>query len=723
MRHFYVSAFFTGLLSLFSAPSLFGDVLLDDFEYGNTCNKIGTYLYFWSDSNSTITGGYGRGNASDSAGKMNFTVETGAQYSMAYMGLSFDNALPPPPVDLSGAAAVRFAIKANRSMHIIFTASQSRITDSITAIYYRDISVTTSWTTVTVNLNTGTGGLTKLWGDNSFAINKLTGISWAYSPYFNSVNPYLAGTVWIDNVTVIGNPSELHDPFAPYIGWVSMPNVEWYPSVGATSYRLQISTSYTFTSYVVNQSNITDTTYKVPALTPGTTYYWRVNASGSGYTSRWSWVGNFTAPHLVSYEGNGSDAGTVPAAGANYPEGATVTVSANTGDLSKTGYVFSGWNTEADGKGTNLAAGATFTMGTSDVTLYAQWTSTPTYSVMYNGNGNASGSVPADPNNYLQGTTVAVQDNTGNLSRTGYAFSGWNTEADGSGTSYAADETFTMGTSDVALYAQWTLIPTYTVTYNGNGNTSGSAPADANNYQQGATVTALGNTGSLVKPGATFAGWNTAADGSGTTYTAGDTFAMGSANIVLYAQWPLNTYTLSVNRLPYRMFGQWIAEKIKDTVVTHGDTVYVTAVSVTGCSFIDWRVTAGKALLLDSTQSTCRIILSNGNAEITAHDICPLSVNNGIQKIPTSFELSCNGKTGTITFAIPKVTGFSNIPVSIRLFDVQGHLLSMVIDRTMSPGYYTTNIGMRGKITAGLVICRMESLGYRSVAKIIANRQ
>jgi uncharacterized repeat protein (TIGR02543 family) len=97
-----------------------------------------------------------------------------------------------------------------------------------------------------------------------------------------------------------------------------------------------------------------------------------------------------------------------------------------------------------------------------------------------------------------------------------------------------------MGSANVILYAKWTINPTYTVTYNGNGQTGGAPPVDANNYEQGATVTVLGNTGNLVKTGSTFAGWNTAADGSGTTYTQGQTFLMGSANVILYANWTAN---------------------------------------------------------------------------------------------------------------------------------------------------------------------------------------
>ena len=78
---------------------------------------------------------------------------------------------------------------------------------------------------------------------------------------------------------------------------------------------------------------------------------------------------------------------------------------------------------------------------------------------------------------------------------------------------------------------------TYTVTYNGNGNTTGSVPADSTNYEQGQAVTVTGNTGNLVKTNYTFAGWNTAADGSGTTYTQNQTFTMGAANVTLYAKW------------------------------------------------------------------------------------------------------------------------------------------------------------------------------------------
>jgi len=82
----------------------------------------------------------------------------------------------------------------------------------------------------------------------------------------------------------------------------------------------------------------------------------------------------------TTYNGNGSTAGTVPVDPASpYEYGATVTVLGNTGDLIRindggTSYYFTGWNTKADGSASDQAEGSTFTIGVSNVILYAQWT-------------------------------------------------------------------------------------------------------------------------------------------------------------------------------------------------------------------------------------------------------------------------------------------------------------------------------------------------------------
>ena len=76
------------------------------------------------------------------------------------------------------------------------------------------------------------------------------------------------------------------------------------------------------------------------------------------------------------------------------------------------------------------------------------------------------------------GATVTVLAN-GFTAPAGKTFDGWNTKADGTGTDYAAEDTFQI-TGDVTLYAQWidssTPVETYTLTYNANGGNG--APAD-----------------------------------------------------------------------------------------------------------------------------------------------------------------------------------------------------------------------------------------------------
>lgn len=82
------------------------------------------------------------------------------------------------------------------------------------------------------------------------------------------------------------------------------------------------------------------------------------------------------------------------------------------------------------------------------------------------------------------------------------------------------------------------------VTYDSNSASSGTAPVDGNNpYAADAIVTVL-DQGDLLKTGHSFSAWNTAANGTGTSYAPGATFTI-SSNTTLYAQWTANTYTLT----------------------------------------------------------------------------------------------------------------------------------------------------------------------------------
>ncbi|MDR1135967.1 MAG: glycoside hydrolase family 3 C-terminal domain-containing protein [Clostridiales Family XIII bacterium] len=163
---------------------------------------------------------------------------------------------------------------------------------------------------------------------------------------------------------------------------------------------------------------------------------------------------------------------------------------------------------------------------------------TGSFTVTYNAN-EGTGTV-TDSTAYAAGATVTVKAVTG-ISRDGYTFASWNTAANGSGTTYLPGATFSISANTV-LYAQWTAdtappTDSFTVTYNSNGGTG--SVVDDTAYASGAAVTVKAVTG-ISRSGYTFASWNTAASGSGTTYLPGATFSI-SANTVLYAQWTADT--------------------------------------------------------------------------------------------------------------------------------------------------------------------------------------
>lgn len=162
----------------------------------------------------------------------------------------------------------------------------------------------------------------------------------------------------------------------------------------------------------------------------------------------------------VTYDGNGSDGGTVPTDPASpYTFGGTATV-VGAGSMTRTGFNFVGWNTAANGMGTDYSPTATFTIE-NHTTLYAKWIPTGSYLVTYNGNGSTGGSVPVDgANPYVGGSTVTVLGNTGSLTRTSFSFNGWNTASDGNGTNFAPGDTFPIG-ADTTLFARWTPGPNF----------------------------------------------------------------------------------------------------------------------------------------------------------------------------------------------------------------------------------------------------------------------
>lgn len=206
------------------------------------------------------------------------------------------------------------------------------------------------------------------------------------------------------------------------------------------------TTAYTNLNKTLGSSYVVQTNEKIVI---------RINATANSlYINAFSIIYEDATPtYTLTYNGNGQNSGTVPTdASSPYTSGVTVTVLGNTGSLVKTGYTFSGWNTAADGSGTDRAVASTFSMPTSNTILYAKWTIN-NYNVTYDGNTNTGGTAPSSQNgDYNTGITVS---NEGDLTKTGYTFSGWNTLANGSGTSYATGATYTIPALNSTLYAQW----------------------------------------------------------------------------------------------------------------------------------------------------------------------------------------------------------------------------------------------------------------------------
>ena len=120
-------------------------------------------------------------------------------------------------------------------------------------------------------------------------------------------------------------------------------------------------------------------------------------------------------------------------------------------DPKKTGYTFKGWY--SDSKYTEQVK--TIKKGSSgNKTLYAKWTANK-YNISFKGNGSTSGSIKK-LSDRKYGKSYKLTQNT--FKRTGYTFAGWNTKADGSGTSYADKASVKNLTSKngrtVTLYAQ-----------------------------------------------------------------------------------------------------------------------------------------------------------------------------------------------------------------------------------------------------------------------------
>ena len=270
---------------------------------------------------------------------------------------------------------------------------------------------------------------------------------------------------------------------------------------------------------------------------------WTTGANGSGASFGNGATYDFTLGSIalyaqwtasvdtVTFVGNGgtvSPTAEIFSTGANPLTLPTPTYANNT---------FSGWYTALQG-GVLIGASGSSYSPSSSVTLYAQWSLNPNFVVSFVTNG-AAGSIPA-----LQGFvgSSATIPSGSTLTQIGATFSGWNSLANGTGTSYLAGSQISP-TGSLTLYAQWTLMPTFNVNFVTNGGTGSVLALDG---LVGTPVT-LPNGSTLLRVGFTFNGWNSSANGSGTSYTSGTQFTPTGPES-LYAQWlNLPTFTVHFN--------------------------------------------------------------------------------------------------------------------------------------------------------------------------------
>lgn len=159
--------------------------------------------------------------------------------------------------------------------------------------------------------------------------------------------------------------------------------------------------------------------------------------------------------------------------------------------------------------------------GSTTVTVPAK----PSYTVSYAANGGTS--TPASQTKWY-GENLTLQ---GSISKTGYRFANWKAT---NGTAYNASGTYSTD-AGTTMTAQWTA-NTYTVVYNGNGNTGGSTASSSHTYDTAKNLT----TNGFTRTNYLFKGWATSSDGpvvysDGESVTNLTTTHEGTVN--LYAVW------------------------------------------------------------------------------------------------------------------------------------------------------------------------------------------
>ena len=230
----------------------------------------------------------------------------------------------------------------------------------------------------------------------------------------------------------------------------------------------------------------------------------------------WNW-GAFTT-YGITFHGNNNTGGSMTDVTGICPNGSTTLL---TNGYNRTGYEFTGWNTQAGGGGDSYANLATISSINDDIDLYAQWSAKTISIVLNKNNSDASGSSNGSASILFDATAIKGSPAMVAATRTGYTVEGYYAEVGctnkvmtnaGVLVNYSGYVESGKWVRDEAttLYANWTPIP-YTVTWYVEGEALTGLAAGLTTVNYGSKVTGLPSTPVSTCDG-TFMGWTTSAD-------------------------------------------------------------------------------------------------------------------------------------------------------------------------------------------------------------------
>jgi len=239
-------------------------------------------------------------------------------------------------------------------------------------------------------------------------------------------------------------------------------------------------------------------------------------------------------------------------------------------------HLFTSWNTLEDGSGESFEDEGVVTTG-SNMLLYAQWTDN-VVKVSFNANGG-EGEMETQVEDY--GTEFFLTMNT--FTRTGYDFTGWNTKADGSGSSFTNGQALTLY-GNLSLYAQWEEVEkevyVYYIPNGGFEQAYYDTAVVGSEYQLDASP--------FTRSGHTFAGWGLLASGP-VVYEDGQTIEIPDEDLRLYAIWEEEATYIAVS---FRSNGG--EGGMDDQEILSGQPTALSAntFSKAGCEFNGWNTSS-----------------------------------------------------------------------------------------------------------------------------------